>query len=269
MKRILPALALVALLSTPALAAPGAIFTAQHTGQVANVDPIVSPGIESAHPHIFYGANPVHMTESSAELRTHPTTFFEGDNHSAVWMPTVEEDGIRLRPGTTANGGGKHVLVYYRCRHSASVCSRMQPFPENFAHVEGNFNATSTADNPVFQNGLGGWRCGTGGGTFYPTPPTTCSSGVLVASATFGNCLVNGALTDAVNTACTGQPVPRVQQYFRFWVGTGTVGTITLGGNPAYTLHADYFFGWSQDGFERFLNLCIRALRDCGTNPTI
>ena len=68
------------------------------------------------------------MTETSAELRTHATTCVETDNRSAFWMPTVEEDGVRLLPGTTASGGGKHALVYYRCRHSACrsarTCSR-------------------------------------------------------------------------------------------------------------------------------------------------
>jgi hypothetical protein len=91
---------------------------------------------------------------------------------------------------------------------------------------------------------------------------------------TFGNCLRNGALTAQLNSACTtggGQPIPRIQQYFRFWVGTGAVGTITIGamGMPPYTLHADYFFGWTTAAFESFLNKCIRPSIDCGTNPTL
>jgi uncharacterized protein DUF1996 len=279
MKRSLVGLALVVLASltftTPAYAAsPGAIFSCQATGQVGRVDPIVSPGVTSAHDHQFYGAFNVQTTETSADLRTHATSCVETGNHSAFWMPTVQEDGVTLRPGTTATGGGKHALIYYRCRHSASVCANMQTFPEDFAFVEGNSHAISAADNPAFDGGLGGYRCGTGGGTFTPTPPTTCSSGVLVVSFTFGNCLKNGVLTDEVNSVCTtggGRPIVRIQQYFRFWVGTGTVGTITLGGvgNPSYTAHSDYFFGWIQANFENFLNQCIRANVDCGTNPNV
>ena len=242
----------------PANGGPGgAIFSCQATGQVANVDPIVFPGQVAEHTHQFYGASPVHMTETSAELRTHATTCVETDNRSAFWMPTVEEDGVRLLPGTTASGGGKHALVYYRCRHSASVCANMQPFPENFGHVNGNRHAMSAAENPAFRDGLGGWRCGTGGGAFSPMPPTTCSSGVLVAGVTFGNCLLpNGTLSDAVNSGCTsvgGRPILRIQQYFRFWVGIGTVGRITMGGGhlEPYQLHADYFFGWIHGGVRQ------------------
>ncbi|HEV2951094.1 MAG TPA: DNRLRE domain-containing protein [Actinomycetota bacterium] len=253
----------------------GAIFSCQATGQVANVDPIVSPGQVAEHTHQFYGASPVHMTETSAELRTHTTTCVETDNRSAFWMPTVEEDGVRLLPGTTASGGGKHALIYYRCRHSESVCANMQPFPENFGHVSGNRHAMSAAENPVFRNGLGGWRCGTGGGAFSPMPPTTCSSGVLVAGVTFGNCLLpNGTLSDAVNSGCTsvgGRPILRIQQYFRFWVGVGTVGRITMGGGhlDPYQLHADYFFGWSTAASDNFMRICVNANRDCGTDPNV
>jgi hypothetical protein len=254
---------------------PGAIFSCQATGQVENVDPIVSPGQVAEHTHQFYGASPVHMTETSAELRTHATTCAETDNRSAFWMPTVEEDGVRLLPGTTASGGGKHALVYYRCRHSESICANMQPFPEDFAQVNGNRHATSAAENPAFRNGRGGWRCGTGGGALLPTPPTTCSSGVLVASVTFGNCLLpDGTLSDAVNTSCTsvgGRPILRIQQYFRFWVGTGAVGRITMGGGhlEPYQLHSDYFFGWSTEAFDNFMRSCVNANRDCATNPSV
>jgi hypothetical protein len=255
--------------------AAGAIFSCQATGQVANVDPIVAPGQVAEHTHQFYGASPVHMSETSSELRTHATTCVEPDNHSAFWMPTVEEDGVRLLPGTTASGGGKHALIYYRCRHSDSVCANLQPFPENFAQVNGNRHAMSAAENPAFRNGRGGWRCGTGGGELLPTPPTTCSTGVLVASVTFGNCLLpDGSLSDAVNTDCTsvgGRPILRIQQFFRFWVGTGAVGRITMGGGhlEPYQLHADYFFGWTAEAFDNFMKSCVNANRDCATNPSV
>lgn len=258
-----------------AAAAPGAIFSCQATGQVANIDPIVSPGVSpSAHPHQFYGGGPVDPTETSASLRTKVTSCVVQTNHSAFWMPTVEEDGVRLIPGTTSSGGGKQALVYYRCKHSASVCATIKAFPEDFGVVQGNANATSAAANPAFAGGLGGWRCGTGGGAFSSVPPATCNSGVLVASVTFGNCLLaNGTLSPAVNSTCTaagGEPIARIQQYFRFWVGTGAVGTITIGGGlPAYQLHADYLFGWDLAAFESFLDKCIRVSVDCGTNPLL
>lgn len=273
MKRSLVGLVLVVLASLlnapPALAvSPGAIFTCQFTGQVEAVDPIVSPGVTpSAHPHVFYGGGPVTSTETTATLLTKATTCVETGNHSAFWIPEVREDGVPLQPATS-----KHALLYYRCKHNAATCANMQPFPEDYGQVEGNAKATSAAENPAFDNGLGGFRCGTAIGTFYPTPPTTCTARILVLSVTFGNCLRNGVLTYQTNTACTtggGQPVVRIQQFFRFQLPDTEVGTITLGGNPSYTLHSDYKVGWDPAAFENFLNLCIRVNVDCGTNPNV
>jgi hypothetical protein len=68
-----------------------------------------------------------------------------------------------------------------------------------------------------------------------------------------------------------GRPILRIQQYFRFWVGTGSVGRITMGGGHVepYQLHADYFFGWSTAAFDNFMRICVNANRDCGTNPNV
>lgn len=255
------AIAGVVLVPTAAQAgAPGAIFACQFTGQTANVDPIVSPGQVSEHPHIFYGAHPVDMTETSADLRTKPTTCAEPGNRSAYWMPQVKENGVVVPPGTSA-----HMLAYYKCK--TTPCSAVQPFPENFGMVQGNVNATSPSQNPAFTNGLGGYRCGTGGGAFSPNPPTTCSSGIMVVSLTFGDCIVGGAVI--TDSTCAGTPVPRIQLYFRFNVGAGSVGNITIGGHAPVSLHADFFFGWDRTTFNNFLNECIRVNRDCGKNPSL
>lgn len=262
---------LVAFTGQAQAAAPGAIFSCQATGQIDNIDPIVSPGVyPSAHPHLFFGAHPIATTETSADLRSKPTSCAETGNHSGYWMPPLEENGVRLKSGTTSSGGGKHLLVYYRCRHSAAVCKTIQPFPENFGQVAGNSHAVNAADNPAFANGLGGYRCGTGGGAFSPVPPATCD-GVLVASVTYGNCILpDGSVSMAINNACTdhgGRPIFRVQQYFRYWHGSGPVGNITIGGLPAYQLHADALFGWNTSTFADFISKC--ATVDCGTNPSL
>ena len=131
-------------------AAPGAIFSCQHTGQVANVDPIVSPGTPSKHLHIFYGARDVQTTETTADLRTHATTCVETSNHSAYWTPQATLNGQPLTIGTTAAGGGKHFLAYYRCVFGAA-CSSLQSFPDDFALVVGNANAS----NPYGESSFG------------------------------------------------------------------------------------------------------------------
>lgn len=232
---------------TPAsAAAPGAIFTCNQTGQYEAVDPIVSPGQVSAHEHAFFGATPISNTETTADLRTKRTLCVETGNHSGYWMPSVYRNGVRLAPATS-----KHMLAYYRCR---GTCSQAQPFPDDFHMVIGNSGASSAADNPAFANGLGGWRCGTGGGAFAPMPPATCSARTLVASVTFP--VVNGL---------------RIQLYFRWQLPSTDVGTITLGniGASPITLHADYFFGWDRATFDAFMARCINASKDCGTNPIL
>lgn len=261
---------LLVVMAPQALAAPAGIFTATATGQVAYVDPVVSPGETSAHEHVFFGAHPVHLTETSAELRTHATTFVIQENHSAFWMPSVQNFGVTLSPATTKPG-----LVYYICRHNSTICASINWFPEDFGVVEGNANATTASQNPTFRNGLSGWRCGIGGGTVTPNPPATCSD-TLVANVTMGNCLLRtGVMSDAVNSNCTsvgGTPIVRIQQFFRWDVRGGSDAlSITLGneGNPAVSLHSDYFSGAEVAWSERFLNKCVRPKVGCGTNPVV
>jgi hypothetical protein len=252
----------------PALAAAaGAIYTCQHDGLAArNVDPIVSPGVPSDHPHIFFGAVGVTENEDEDSLRAKATRCVETANHSAYWIPVPEENGVELVPTTS-----KHFLGYYRCRHSAGVCANLASPPAEFEFVVGKAAATSAADNPVFNNGLGGFRCGTGGGTFYPDRSgTTCDARLLVVSTTGGNCILpDGSLSMAVNSGCTGAggtPTFRLQGYWRFRLLDSQIGTLTIGGKPTYTLHSDYKFGWERPAFERFLDACIRRNVACSTN---
>jgi hypothetical protein len=211
------------------------------------VDPIVSPGAQSAHEHAFFGANPIDTVETTDDLRSKPTTCAVSANHSAYWMPTVYRDGVRLPPATA-----RHLLVYYRCK--VSNCSAVQGFPDDFTAVAGNAHATTAAENPVLDPDLGGYRCELGGGQFSPRPPQTCSSGYLVVGVTFPT-----------------RFGVRLQMYFRWKLPSPDVGTITLGdiGASPITLHADYYFGWERAAFENFLDECIRSNRDCGKNPSI
>ena len=218
--------------------APAGIFTGDQTGQVARVDPIVSPGVESAHEHLFFGANPVHTVETSAELRTHLTTWDVVANHTAVWIPTVYEDGRRL--GQFSQHG---ILIYYKKKSNA--CNP----PDDMAGVTHEY----------------GYRGQIGGGSFSLTPPASSSDGALVVRLDFRG------LRDFGVACFTDATV-----YIRLNVGAGPIGNITLGGPVAgvdgatgpTTMHGDYFFGWDRAAFERFLNACVRPGVTCGRNPT-
>lgn len=224
-----------------ALAAPAAIFTSDFAGGPRRVDPIVSPGTESAHEHCFYGVEGVTSVETSASLREKPSTWVEQDNHSAFWIPCVYQNGKLLEPATRF-----HALLYYQ-----PVRGEEQVPPENTAGV--------THET--------GYRCGTGGGTITKLPPTTCDKGVLVVSGFFRGERDLG-LTE---------PFPKVRFFVRLKIANGPVGNITLGGPVAgvngatgpETLHADYFWGWDRDAFERFLEDCVRPGEACGKNPDV
>ena len=239
MKRLFLAIVFVILTAVAAAAAPPGIFTADQTGQHEHVDPIVAPGIRSEHQHSFCGATPVHTVETSAELRTHATTFDVQANHTAQWWPSVYENG-RLLPQFSQHG----CLDYYK-----SISGTECVPPDNMAGVTREY----------------GYRGQIGGGSFSPLPPATSQDGALVVTLIW-----RGARDFGV--PC----FPTVQAYIRLNVGQGPIGNITIGGpvagvdgatGPA-TMHGDYFWAWDRSAFSRFLNACVIPNRACGTNPT-
>jgi hypothetical protein len=244
MKRLTVALLTAVLLgiTTPASAAPAAIFTASSTGQRCHIDPIVSPGATSAHEHCFYGAVGVEMTETSADLRTKPTTWVEQGNHTGIWIPCVYEDGVLVQPATS-----KHLLAYYQ----PVSCTEQVPPDDTAVGVTHEY----------------GYRNTTGGGAFSPNVPASSSSGFLVIS------LFWRASRDFPTAGC----FPTVHAYIRLAIGTGPIGTITLGGPVdgvdgamgPMTMHGDYYWAWDRDVFQRFLDQCVIPGKACGTNPAL
>lgn len=231
--------------SAAALAAPAAIFTADSTGQRAFNDPIVSPGVRSAHEHCFYGVRPVNQTETEASLKDgdHSSTWVITHNRTAIWIPCVYENGIPVQPWPSA---GKQLLAYYQST-SATECLP----PENGA--QGVSREVT-------------WRGELNSGTITSTIPANSVDGSLVEIVFFR------PLRD-LGLAC----FPQVKIYIRFNVGKGPIGNITLGGPVAgvdgaagpETAHADYKYAHDDGFFRRFLDQCVIPGRACGTNPVL
>lgn len=227
-------------LAPRAWAAPAGLFTATVTGQRDFVDPIVSPGTRSAHEHCFYGAVGVETVETSADLRSKPTTWVQQANHSGFWIPCVYEDGRLLPTNTT-----KPLLFYYQ-----SVNGTERVPPENTAGVTHEV----------------GYRCGNGGGTVTPLPPANCSSGEFNVVGFFR----------APRDLGLTEPFPQIRFFVRLNSGP-TLGRITLGGPVAgvdgatgpETIHADYFWAWDRAAFQRFLDRCVIPAVACGQNPAV
>jgi hypothetical protein len=252
MKRLFIVLSLFVAVTTgfaidadPAEAAPAAILTVSQTTQACErVDPIVSPGTASAHPHKFYGAGsaaqPVTSnTTTSAQFRALPSTWTRASNHSGFWIPCLYEDGVLVPPSTKAG------LFYYQ-----PVSGTEQVPPEN----------TKGVTHEV------GYRCGFGGGTVTNLPPATCPSGEFVISGFFR----------ASRDLGLSVPYPTIRFFLRFNTGP-TLGRLTLGtpagGEPgAMTMddiHADYFFAHDRAKFQAFLNQCVIPGASCGTDPAV
>lgn len=242
MKRaiVVLALAVTMLFGTmlPAKAAPAAILTTQQTTQACEpVDPIVSPGQTSAHPHKFYGAgsaaNPVTpFTDTSAEFRQLPSVWTRTSNHSGFWVPCLFKNGVPVPPSSIAG------LFYYQLQSNAQVP------PENMKGVTQEV----------------GYRCGFGGGTVTNLPPASCGSGEFVISGFF-----RGDRDFGVSN------FGNIRFFLRFNMPYGAGDVITLGtpqgAVPLDAVHADYIFAHDRVKFQNFINQCAGV--GCGRDPAV
>lgn len=275
---------LVSLLIVTALLVTPAPVHAQDSGWIVscnyshsnNDDPIVFPGQPGAsHLHDYVGARTVNAHSTAQTMLAGGTTCLIPGDKSGYWVPALYENGQRVLP----QGTDKHALFYYR-RKGAPTGVTVQPFPLGLKMIVGNAHAQNPSQNPQLGSQII-FKCGPGSGTDLPQPPTSCSSGLMVISLTFPNCWDGVNLDSAdhkshmsypVNNRCpASHPVnlPRIESFFRYNVGAGSIGTITLASGPYYTIHQDFFNGWQQNTLQTLINNCLNApnIKDCGTNP--
>lgn len=267
---------LAALLALPAhAAAPGWITSCQFSHSLPD-DPIVffaQPG--ASHLHDFAGAKNTNANSTSDSLRSVPTTCLTKGDNSAYWVPALYRNGERVLPVGTS----KHALFYYR-RVAAPSGTTVARIPDGLKMIVGNPHAESPAENPRLGRDII-WKCGPGSGTNLAQPPTQCSSGIMVASLRFPNCW-NGKDLDSpdhishmsypVSGRCpASHPVnmPRIESFFRYPVGTGDIGTISLSSGPWYTIHQDFFNAWVPADLAFLMQKCINGGLDCGKNPVV
>lgn len=256
-------------------AAPGWIVSCQYSHSLPD-DPIVAfrqPG--ASHMHDFVGARVTDAFSTATALVAGGTTCAMPGDKSAYWVPALFKNGVRVLP----QGTSKHALFYYR-RKGAPTGVNVQPFPLGLRMIIGNARATSPTENPQLGRDII-FKCGPGSTTDLPAPPTQCSSGILVMSLRFPNCWDGRNLDSADHKSHMAYPagsrcpashpvvLPRIESFFRYNVGTGPIGTITLASGPYYTAHQDFFNAWDPAVLQRLVTSCMNAMRDCGTNPTV
>jgi hypothetical protein len=253
--------------SAQAAASPEAVFVTRCNFSHRNFDdPIVffgQPG--AAHSHDFFANRSTKYDSDYQKLRgtTLGTTCVNPDDKSAYWIPTVSwtnNSGTRELKASTAH-------FYYRS--GGKLPQTVLPPP---------------AGLKVVPNTHVNWRC-SGVTAVSPSPPTRCSSGTLVVSIRFPDCLAedsNGQmLTDSADhrshmayavlqsdgtKLCPDthpNPVATLTMEVKFKIGTAS-GTVKLssdpqGAPPGSTMHADFFNAWDQDKLTALVESCINA----------
>lgn len=256
-------------------ASPGWIVSCQYSHSLQD-DPIVFPGRPGAsHLHDFVGGSGIDASSTGASLRAGGTTCAMPSDASGYWVPALYKNGVRVLPAGTS----KHALFYYR-RKGAPSGTMVQPFPLGLKMIIGNANARSPQENPQLGSDIT-FKCGPGSGTNLPAPPTQCSSGIMVMSLRFPNCWDGRNLDSPDHKSHMAYPrgsrcpsshpvvLPRIESFFRYRVGTGPIGTITLASGPYYTAHQDFFNAWDPAVLQNLVTNCMNAQRDCGTNPSV
>ena len=241
-------------------------------------DPIVAfrqPGV--SHLHDFVGARTTDAFSTFESLRAGGTTCAMPDDKSSYWVPALYEDGVQIVPESYAGNN----VFYYR-RIGAPAGTVVQPFPRGLRIIIGNARATSPQESPELGTNIV-FHCGPGaeGGAALPYPPTQCDTGLMVVSFTFPNCWDGVNLDSADHRSHMSYPVdsecppshpvnlPRLETFFRYIVGTGPIGTITLASGPYYTAHQDFFNAWHPSALQMLVTNCINAGIDCGENPSL
>lgn len=235
-------------------------------------DPIVFPGAAGAsHLHDFVGATTTNANSTPQTLLAGGTTCLIPGDKSAYWVPALYANGQRILP----QGTSKHALFYYR-RKGAANGVVVQAFPLGLKMIVGNAHASGPYANSRII-----WKCGPGSGTDLPQPPTQCNSGVMVVSLQFPNCWDGKNLDSANHSSHMAYPngnscpashpvvLPRIESFFRYQVGTGPIGTITLASGGWWSLHQDFLNAWLPADLQKLIDKCINPGQDCGTNPPI
>jgi Domain of unknown function (DUF1996) len=252
--------------SAQAATSPDAVFVTRCNFSHRNMDdPIVFFNQRgAAHSHDFFANRSTQFDSDHQKLRgtTLGTTCVNPDDKSAYWIPTVSwtnSSGTRELKASTAH-------FYYRS--GGKPPQTVLPPP---------------AGLKVVPNTHVNWRC-SGVTASSPSPPTRCSSGTLVVTIRFPDCLAEDAngqlLTDsadhrshmayAVNQPdgtklCPDthpNPVATLFMEVKFKIGTAS-GRVSLssdhGAPGGSTMHADFFNAWDQQKLTTLVEDCINA----------
>jgi hypothetical protein len=226
MRKLLAALVLVGALALPVTAAQAATPRFQircETSHLAQEDPIVSPGVPSAHLHEFFGNTTTNALSTYESMLAGGTTCSAVADTAGYWVPTlISADGQVVRAGT--------MLIYYRGEEGATTVA----FPPDLRIVADDSAVGADPSNLIIK---------------FPE----CWDGVHtdsadhishMASATGEGCPPSHPVRVPALTTVVRYPVENVSGY-------------TLSSGPLSTLHADFWNTWDQPGLEALVAECL------------
>lgn len=218
-------------------------------------DPLVSPGVPSAHLHEFFGNETTDIDSTFENMVGQPTTCnFTGDT-AAYWVPTLfDGNGNRIKP--------LRAVIYYDRMTSQSV----RVFPDGLGSIIG-YGRTPFSSK---QRSYYGWVCD----NRDPLQPSlanldcrgyTAANQFVSARFFFPFCLQSdGTLVyppnyPTGNTCASGtQAVPRLREVFKWDVSYCPDCYLSSdeGAGVAHgtSLHADFWSTWVPSGIQALVN---------------
>lgn len=219
-------------------------------------DPIVSPGTDASHLHVFFGNVSVQRFSTYASMRASGTTCTVGGDTAGYWIPTLLASDGAVVPAS-------HATAYYRAIGVFRTMS-ISAFPADLRMISSRHE----------------WLCKDS--QTFSSPPNcdTRERGFrdVGLRIVFGSCW-DGVNLDAVDhrshiafgstrRGCPSThpvPMPRLALNVRFDTKNAT-GMFLSSGEPA-TAHGDFWNTWDQAELERLVARCLgsTAVVHCGS----
>ena len=238
------------------------------------IDPIVSPGRQSAHLHQLFGNTTVNQGSTYDTLRAGPASTCDGGplNLTAYWPPAMFDAQGRVVVPTD-------MQIYYKGLGYASGLTASQQSIREITTLPAGLRMVS--DRYV-------WRCenNTNQGSRIPD---SCGGSRLLGEVFFPSCW-NGRDLDSAdhrshmafptrdpnmgNLRCPDtHPVHLVEitEIIAYPAASDLAGwylssDVAAGTTDGRSMHADWFGAWDPATLERWHTHCIREMRNCGSS---
>jgi Domain of unknown function (DUF1996) len=229
-------------------------------------DPIVYPGQPGAsHLHDFYGNASTNAYSTYSSMDGVKSTCVHNDR-AAYWTPTL------YRNGQLVHSDG--LVIYYDVK--AYKAQKVEAFPKNFMMIEGNKNATTSAQQSTHVY----WGCEDDSRISYTRrePPDSCSpSNGIMLRVEFPSCwdgvTVAGNEIDHLAFPSGGNcpkgfphVFPHISFHATYQFHNASTGKITFSSGNVYSAHVDFWNTWDQSTLQTLVNNCSNGGSKYGPN---